>query len=315
MKPDLPTEPERWRRIEALLDEMFERPAGERRAFLDEACAGNPELRAQMEALLTADEEAGGFLATPAHQAAAELLADTSGEAAPLADRELGPYRLVREIGSGGMGVVYEAEDTRLRRRVAVKLLPPELSRDRGAKQRFLREARAASALDDPNICTVHDVGEHDGQLYIVMAYYEGETLKERLARGPLPVSEARQVAIEVARALARAHEAGIVHRDIKPANVMLTGRGKVKVLDFGIAKMRGDATLTRVGSSPGDACLHVARAGPRRAGGRPYGRLVAGRDALRDARRAPAVPRGRRAGGPLRHPEPQARAARPHPA
>jgi serine/threonine protein kinase/tetratricopeptide (TPR) repeat protein len=252
MKPDLPAEPERWRRIEALLDEMFERPAGERRAFLDEACAGNPELRAQMEALLTADEEAGGFLATPAHQAAAELLADTSSEAAPLADRELGPYRLVREIGSGGMGVVYEAEDTRLRRRVAVKLLPPELSRNRDAKQRFLREARAASALDDPNICTVHDVGEHDGQLYIVMAYYEGGTLKERLASGPLPVSEARQVAIEVARALARAHEAGIVHRDIKPANVMLTGRGKVKVLDFGIAKIRGDATLTRTGSSPG---------------------------------------------------------------
>ncbi len=252
MKPDLPADPERWRRIEALLDEMFERPAGERRAFLDEACAGNPELRAQMEALLTADEEAGGFLATPAHRAAAELLADTSGEAALLADRELGPYRLVREIGSGGMGVVYEAEDTRLRRRVAVKLLPPELSRDRGAKQRFLREARAASALDDPNICTVHDVGERDGQLYIVMAYYEGETLKERLAKGPLPESEARQVAIEVARALARAHEAGIVHRDIKPANVMLTGRGKVKVLDFGIAKMRGDATLTRAGSSPG---------------------------------------------------------------
>jgi serine/threonine-protein kinase len=252
MKPDLPADPERWRRIEALLDEVFERPAEERRAFLDEACAGNPELRAQMEALLTADEEAGGFLATPAHQAAAELLADTAGEAAPLADRELGPYRLVREIGSGGMGVVYEAEDTRLQRRVAVKLLPPELSRDRGAKERFLREARAASALDDPNICTVHDVGEHDGQLYIVMAYYEGETLKERLARGPLPESEARQVAIEVARALARAHEAGIVHRDIKPANVMLTGRGKVKVLDFGIAKMRGDVTLTRAGSSLG---------------------------------------------------------------
>ncbi len=252
MKPDLPTEPERWRRIESLLDEVFERPAGERRAFLDQACAGNPELRAQMEVLLTADEEAGGFLATPAHQAAAELLADTAGEAAPLAGRELGPYRLVREVGSGGMSVVYEAEDTLLERRVAVKLLSPELSRDRGAKERFRREARTASALDDSNICTVHNIGEHDGQLYIVMAYYEGETLKERLARGPLPVSEARQVASEVARALARAHEAGIVHRDIKPANVMLTRRGEVKVLDFGIAKMRGDATLTRTGSSLG---------------------------------------------------------------
>jgi serine/threonine protein kinase/tetratricopeptide (TPR) repeat protein len=251
MKPDLPADPERWRRIEALLDEAFERPAGERRAFLDEACAGDRELRAHMEALLAADEAAGGFLVTPAHQAVAALLEDATGEAERL-DRELGPYRLVREIGSGGMGVVYEAEDTRLRRRVAIKLLPPEYSRDRGAKERFLREARAASALDDPNICTIHDIGEHDSQLYIVMAYYEGETLKERLARGPLPVSEARQVAIELARALVRAHEAGIVHRDIKPANVMLTRQGKVKVLDFGIAKMRGDATLTRTGSSLG---------------------------------------------------------------
>jgi Flp pilus assembly protein TadD len=251
MKPDLPADPERWQRIEALLDEMFDRPAGERRAFLDQACAGDPELRAQMEALRIADEEAGSFLATPAPKVAAELLTETSGEAShPVA--ELGPYRLVREIGSGGMGVVYEAEDTRLRRRVAIKLLPPEHSRDRAAKDRFLREARAASALDDPHICTVHDVGEHDGRLYIVMTYYEGETLKERLARGPLPVDEARRIAVQVARALARAHEAGIVHRDIKPANVMLTRRGEVKVLDFGIAKRSDDTTLTRTGSSPG---------------------------------------------------------------
>ncbi|HEX3527869.1 MAG TPA: protein kinase, partial [Thermoanaerobaculia bacterium] len=266
MKPDLPADPESWRRIEDLLDEAFERSAGERRAFLDEACAGNPELRAQMEALLAADESAEGFLATPAHQAAAALLADTSDEAARITDRELGPYRLVREIGSGGMGVVYEAEDTRLRRRVAIKLLPPGYGRDGAAKERFLREARVASALDDPTICTVHDVGESDGQLYIVMAYYDGETLKERLARGPLPVSEARQVAIEVARALARAHEAGIVHRDIKPANVMLTRRGKVKILDFGIAKMTGDATLTRAGSSTGTPAYmspEQARGGP----------------------------------------------------
>ena len=248
MRHDLPADPERWQKIETLLDAVLERPAGERGAFLDEACAGDAELRAQLEALLAADEAAGDFLITPAPEAVASLLA----EAAADMDRVLGPYRLVREIGSGGMGVVYEAEDTRLRRRVAIKLLPPEYSRDPAAKERFLREARAASALDDPNICTVHDIGECDGQLYIVMACYEGETLKERLARGPLSVEEARQVAIQVARALLRAHEAGIVHRDIKPANVMLTRRGAVKVLDFGIAKIRGDATLTRTGSSPG---------------------------------------------------------------
>ncbi len=252
MNPPLPTDPERWRRIEDLLDEALERPDGERRAFLDQACGHDPELREQMEALLTAHEKAGDFLAQPASQAATALLADTSGAVTSPADREIGPYRLVREIGAGGMGVVYEAEDARLRRKVAIKLLPPEYSRDRAAKERFLREARAASALDDPNICTVYDIGESDGQLYIVMACYEGETLKERLARGPLPVAEARQVAIEVARALDRAHEAGIVHRDIKPANVMLTRRGKVKILDFGIAKIAGDTTLTRTGSSPG---------------------------------------------------------------
>ncbi len=293
MKPDLPTDPVRWQRIEALLDEMFERPAGERRAFLDEACAGDPDLRAHMASLLKADEEAGDFLGKPSQEAAMTLLAVPSSEVVPLADRHLGPYRLVREIGCGGMGVVYEAEDARLRRRVAVKLLPPEYSRDYAAKERFLREARAASALDDPNICTVHDIGEHDGQLYIVMAYYEGQTLKERLASGPLPVAEARRVAIEVARALARAHEAGIVHRDIKPANVMLTDRGRVKVLDFGIAKMRGDPTLTRTGGSPGTP----AYMSPEQARGEAVdGRSdlwFSGCPALRDARRMPALSGG----------------------
>src|SRR5262249_5159544 len=121
MKPDLPADPEGWGQIEALLDEMFERPAEERRAFLDKACAGNPELRAQMEALRIAHEKAGGFLATPAHRAAVELLADTAGESASLADRELGPYRLGREIGSGGMSVVYAAGGTRLQRPEAVQ--------------------------------------------------------------------------------------------------------------------------------------------------------------------------------------------------
>ncbi|HWM89328.1 MAG TPA: protein kinase [Thermoanaerobaculia bacterium] len=247
MKPRLPADPERWQRIEALFDEALDLPAGERGAFLDEACAGDPELRAQVEAMLAADGAADGFLgATLQEQAASVLLAPQEK------GLELGPYRLVREIGSGGMGVVYEAEDVRLRRRVAVKLLPPEYGRDPTTKERFLREARAASALDDPNICTVHDIGESDGRLYLVMAYYEGETLRERLRRGPLPVEEAHRAAVQVARALARAHEAGIVHRDVKPANVMLTRRGEVKILDFGIAKIWGDTALTRTGSSLG---------------------------------------------------------------
>jgi tetratricopeptide (TPR) repeat protein len=251
----LPASPERWRRIESILDQALDLPSGERGALLDEVCAGDPDLRAEVEALLAIDEGPGGFLDAPAGELAADLLEEDGeeGSETDLAGSSLGPYRLLREIGRGGMGTVYEAEDARLGRRVAVKLLPVEYGRDRSAKERFLREARSASALDHPNLCIVHDVGESDGRLFIVLALYEGETLRERLQRGPLPVAEAREVAIQVARGLARAHEAGIIHRDIKAANVMLTRRGEAKILDFGIAKLRGDeASLTRTGASWG---------------------------------------------------------------
>ena len=256
MNPVLAVDPERWRRIEILLDQALDLPSDERDVLLDTACAGDPGLRAEVELLLAADAEAGAFLGAPVGEYAPELLADASGEEEgeeDLAGHQLGPYRLLREIGGGGMGMVYEAEDTRLGRRVAVKLLPPEYSRDRRAKERFLREARAAAKVDHPNLCTVHDVGETDGRLYIILPLYEGETLRERLRRGPLPLAEARKVAIQVAQGLERAHEAGIVHRDIKPANVMLTRRGEVKILDFGIARLEGDAaSITRTGASWG---------------------------------------------------------------
>ena len=257
MKPGPPTEPERWRRIAAVLDLVLDRPPEERSVFLDEACAGDADLRAEVEAFLAADAEASAFLATPAGEYAPELLAEAAGEEegeeADLAGHHVGRYRLLREIGGGGMGTVYEAEDTQLGRRVAVKLLPPEYSRDRRAKERFLREARAAAAVDHPNLCTVHDAGESEGRLYIVLSYYEGETLRDRIRRGPLPMAEAREIAIQVARGLARAHEAGIVHRDIKPANVMLPRRGEAKILDFGIARLQGDeVSLTRTGASWG---------------------------------------------------------------
>lgn len=245
-----------WRRVEAVLDLALDLSPDERSAFLDQSCAGDPDLRAEVEAFLAADAEAGGFLGMPAGELAPNLLAEVTGEeefVEDLAGRQMGPYRLLREIGGGGMGMVYEAEDTRLGRRVAVKLLPPEYSRDRKAKERFLREARAASTVDHPNLCTVHDVGESEGRLYIVLALYEGETLRERIRRGPLPLTEVREVAIQVARGLARAHEAGITHRDIKPANVMLTRRGEAKILDFGIARLEGDEiSLTRTGASWG---------------------------------------------------------------
>src|SRR5215210_4487978 len=253
MTPSLPTA-DRWRQIETILDQALDLPSEKRSLLLDEVCADDPSLRAEVEALLAADAGAGGFLVTPAGEYDADLLADAVEEIEPdLAGQQMGPYRLLREIGGGGMGTVYEAEDARLGRRVAIKLLPPEYSRDRKAKERFLREARAAAAVDHPNLCTVHDVGESDGRLYIVLSFYEGETLRERGPRGPLPIAEAREIAIQVARGLARAHEAGIVHRDIKPANVILPRRGEAKILDFGIARLQGDeVSLTRTGASWG---------------------------------------------------------------
>ena len=151
------------------------------------------------------------------------------------------------------MGVVYQAHDPRLKRTVAIKLLPPDLTRDETAKQRFLQEAQAASALDHPNICTIHEINEtDDGQLYLVMAHYEGETLKERIARGPLNLDDAIDIATQVGQGLAEAHGAGIVHRDIKPANLLVTKSGVVKILDFGLAKLAGTEGVTQTGTTVG---------------------------------------------------------------
>ena len=165
----------------------------------------------------------------------------------------LGPYTITAELGHGGMGVVYTAQDPRLKRQVAIKLLPPELTRDETAKQRFLQEAQAASALDHPNICTIHEINEtEDGQLYLVMAHYEGETLKERIERGALSVDEAVDIVTQVGQGLAEAHGAGIVHRDIKPANLLIATGGTVKILDFGLAKLAGTEGVTQTGSVVG---------------------------------------------------------------
>ena len=162
-------------------------------------------------------------------------------------------YRITELLGAGGMGVVYKAEDSRLRRAVALKFLPPELTRDREARDRLMHEAQAASALDHPNICTIYEVDETaDGGVFLAMAYYPGETLKQRLGRGPLPEREALAIAGQIARAVAAAHEAGIIHRDIKPANVMLTTSGDVKLVDFGIAKLSGRTMLTKTGTTIG---------------------------------------------------------------
>ena len=156
-------------------------------------------------------------------------------------------YKIIEKLGEGGMGVVYKAEDTKLKRTVALKFLPPELTRDPDAKERFIHEAQAASALEHPNICNIHEIDEtSDGQMFIVMACYEGETLKDKIERGALTIEEATEIAAQVARGLSKAHAKGIIHRDIKPANVLITEDNEVKIIDFGLARLSGQSRLTK---------------------------------------------------------------------
>ncbi len=170
-------------------------------------------------------------------------------------------YRILEHLGGGGMGVVYKADDTRLKRSVALKFLPPELTRNPEARRRFIHEAQAASALEHPNICDIHDVGEtDDGQTFIVMGYYEGETLKKKIERGPFPIDETLNITYQVAQGLAKAHEAGIVHRDIKPANIIVTKDGVAKILDFGLAKVSGRTLLTKSGATLGTVAYRSIR-------------------------------------------------------
>ena len=201
------------------------------------------------------------FIEAPALEVAAEGMARNSDQVT-VSVRSQGPsrvgqtvshYRIVQKLGEGGMGVVYKAQDLKLERWVALKFLPPQVSLDAEAKVRFIREAKAASALDHPNIGTIHEIAETDDrQMFIVMAYYEGETLKQKIERGPLPLSEAVDLALQMARGLAKAHDQQIVHRDIKPSNVVVTRDGLVKIIDFGLAKLGGVTKITKTHTTMG---------------------------------------------------------------
>ena len=228
--------PERLREIEALFHEARERTGSERDAFLAGACADDRELRREVESLLA--QPAAGVIDTPIAAVVADLVA---GAPRLVSGAMVGPYCIDRLIGVGGMGDVYKARDTRLRRDVAIKMLPRGFTADPERRARFEREARLLAALNHPHIAGIHGLEEADGVLALVLELVEGPTLAARLAAGPLPVREAIEIARQVADALEAAHEKGIVHRDLKPTNIKLTAGGQAKVLDFGLAKALGD--------------------------------------------------------------------------
>ncbi|HJQ71558.1 MAG TPA: protein kinase [Blastocatellia bacterium] len=227
---------ERWQQIERLYHSALKLDGEARRAFLERACEGDGDLRREVESLLAYQRRAEDFIELPALEVTARAMAREQTD--PAVGRVIGHYNVTSLLGAGGMGAVYLAEDARLSRKVAIKLLPAGFTADQQRVRRFRQEARAASALNHPNIITIHEVGEADGNHYIVTEYVEGETLRRRIEGARMGLEAAIDVAVQVAGALAAAHNAGIVHRDIKPENIMVRPDGLVKVLDFGLAKL-----------------------------------------------------------------------------
>src|SRR5947209_1120662 len=268
--------PERWQQVKALFHAALEREPKFRADFLVKACGADQSLRAEVESLISSHEEEGSFIDAPAFAAAASLLADEP--VALQAGQQFGAYEIVVPIGRGGMGEVYLAADRRLGRKVALKLLPTSFTQNADRLRRFEQEARAASALNHPNILTIYEIGEVAGAHFIATEFIEGETLRQYLRGAQPDVSEALRITIQIADALAAAHKAGIIHRDIKPENVMLRPDGYVKVLDFGLAKLSepqltyqsdGEApTLGLVNTNPGMVMGTVNYMSPEQARG-----------------------------------------------
>ncbi|PYJ67332.1 MAG: hypothetical protein DME76_15530, partial [Verrucomicrobia bacterium] len=245
--------PERWQSCTEIFNVAVEQPPNERAAFLVRSCDGDEALRRKVELLLKYHDTAGDFIKSPAFQVAPELLVSDS-EA--LIGQKIGHYKISESIGTGGMGEVYLATDIVAGRKAALKLLPLHFTGDAARLRRFQQEAHAVVALNHPNILTVYEIGQDHSIHYMASELIEGETLRDRLTRGPMQLREAVDVAIQVASALAAAHKTGIVHRDIKPENIMLRPDGYVKVLDFGIAKLAESAFAEATADGAGSMTL-----------------------------------------------------------
>lgn len=269
--------PERYQQIDKVFQAAIERNPPERGAFLDEACRGDHSLRREVEALIDSSNKAGSFIESPVFAQAPDLLATAHGGI--LIGRELGPYEIKAVLGAGGMGDVYLAQDRRLGRNVALKLLPDYFTADEQRLRRFQQEARAASALNHPNIITIFEIGQADSIRFLATEYIDGETIRQRLSSATLSVKECLEITIQVANALEAAHQAGIIHRDIKPENIMVRRDGFVKVLDFGLAKLAERygvaddtqaATIAQVDTDPGTILGTVNYMSPEQARGLP---------------------------------------------